>query len=371
MPENALSPIRSRRNWMSNLPDRAFAPTHENETSATWAPTVPIRPPGTVPAEVRPTELTPDGKIPAGQVFRKVHHVKCRLIKDSEKEVLIMDDGCIVYRVRKDCYKVSETWWQRTPPVKLSTTEDDKNQEQFLHSRSWVNVRWCHDGSVTGLAGEQFIVKPPEKAPDPTIPAPPPTAPLPTVPLPPDEAIRGTGASHKVAEPDGEFLITEQTYDRLIPPAQQKGCWITGNYKRFWKVTKKKLPDGPETITEKDYTPETVTPYRFPIPGCEETKALKSALPSLDDEMAMLSGQETWIAGRPVWVLGPYVRARFEVSQDAGRRGLDLRTELTRFLEESLLHVIPSIANVLASGVAEPAGDTGKARKGPERPPLE
>jgi len=181
---------------------------------------------------VLPGDLTPDGKLQKGRMLRKVTYTKCRLIRDTETDVLHLQNGCIVYRIRKDCHLVSETWLQReTPPsVKLSSTEDNPDQKQYLKSQSWINVMWCPDGSVTILPGEEFIFgdAPVENMAEGSAKS--------QIWLPPRELIWGTGRASTIREqsPTGgdsfdEYSINEQTWERLInpPPAQQKGCYVT------------------------------------------------------------------------------------------------------------------------------------------------
>jgi len=320
---------------VADIPDSAFDPTrsneHESSEGVVQSPWLPVRPDAGLPASA----LTPDGKLASGQRFYKARWTKCQLIKGTEQRILDQDDGCSVFTIKKQCWKVSETWWVGPPKTLISTTQDDKDQDQYKDGDpKVVTVVFCPDGVAT--------------------PAPPPSGgDPPPVWVPPREEKWGTGQATTSVEqsPAADYLVVREVWEELVPPAQQKGCVVTAAYKRFWKVTKTKLRDGPTTETSEPYTPETIESRIFIVPGCtEKVSRTESAEPLFDDVMAAMSGREKWTSVSSVWVPTAHLLVQFQI----GEAGLT-KDRVTALVEQSLasIHkVAGSVAETLVSRAA-------------------
>jgi hypothetical protein len=127
-----------------------------------------------------------------------------------------------------------------------------------------------------------------------------------------------------------------------------QGCVITAQYKRFWKVTKTELPNGPTTESREDYTPETIEPRTFIVPGCipPEQSGDVSA-PMFKDDMAALSHQQTWTPSPSVWIPTPHVLVRLQIAEELLDEA-DMRTSLEASLK-SVLNMAETQAHALGT----------------------
>ncbi|TMJ03414.1 MAG: hypothetical protein E6G97_09760 [Alphaproteobacteria bacterium] len=340
---------------MTDIPDSAFEPTRSNERegpeSVVSIPFLKVRPGSGLP----PSALTPDEKLASGQRFYKRSYAKCQLLKGTARRILDQDSGCSVFAIMRQCWRVSETWWVGPPKTLVSTTEDDPNQDQYKEGGPKPVIRvFCPEGAATAPSSP-----PPQDGGDPA------------VWLPPAEEKWGTGQGTTLVEPSpgGDVLVEREVWLELMPPAQQQGCWITGSYRRFWKVTKTPLPNGTKVESREPYTPDTVETKVFRVPGCIDKVARVESAEPLFDVMASLSGRETWTSVSSVWVPTAHVLIQFQIGE------VGLTSERLRTLIERSLTSIHKIAGPLAESLVarssaaagSPPGTETQSKKPPAK----
>lgn len=211
---------------------------------------------------IRQNELDADDLIPAGQELESVEYEECQFARGSEQE--IGNSGpCTIYKILYTCSTVTEIWWLRIPPVRMSVTSKPK-------WCVWKAVIICPDGTWSVAPLEiweetgKYDSRDDSHAGDP--PPPRPGAKPKIVYLPPREEpiVVTSGQGHR----DGKFLIEKDNFFELVPPYSITGCWYTARYKKRTRIKKTDTIDNTSTVTVEDFVPEMIEQRTNRIPGC-------------------------------------------------------------------------------------------------------
>jgi hypothetical protein len=238
-------PRRAKRRWRLNVPE----PEDHLQSLVDQ---------GTI----RGNELTPSGDIPAGQELEEVEYEECQFSAGSERLVGTVDN-CETYKVLYTCDKVTEIWWLRVPPVRLSV-----NLEPLWCV--WKAVLVCPDGSWYVVPSEiwsetgQYQPGVDTHAGDP-----PPSGHGPSHPLylPPREvAIVTAGRGHR----DGDILIEEDDFWELLPPYSIDKCWYTARWEKRTRIRRINVINNTSTSQVIDFVPELIEVRTERIPGCKD-----------------------------------------------------------------------------------------------------
>lgn len=202
--------------------------------------------------EIQPSDLTPDGKIPAGSILQKQVTTECGYLKIPAPELhLVEANGCEVWRVQHVCTETTMEYW-------------------LLHGKSvlvgeTVNrlpvttrfIRRCPDAEpvmIPERAGSiETYVPPVDQDPDPA------------------QTARFRQADAETTEDGVTFQIRRDVFWKLQYPLRQTGeCVVMATYQLMVRTQRLAMPGGdqvgPDVISK--YDPAQTQDVYFPVPGC-------------------------------------------------------------------------------------------------------
>lgn len=224
--------------------ERLRDPWSPEDPKANPSPDLPGRPATvTVPPDslvdqgvLQAKELTPDGKIPAGQNIDVVTYEQCQFVKGSDK-LLLETNGCEVYELLFNCETVRELWWIRPPRILMSRATAPGNE-------GYKRIVVCPEGPIRVLPGVRasgnsnsvYDVEPPVHAPE-----------LPPIIFPPMAEPAGpqpgVSAGAK-AGPDPDTVDITEFYWKTATPLKIRECLLSYKQTLFMRVTRKNTRTG-------------------------------------------------------------------------------------------------------------------------------